>query len=54
MCHLWAPSKVTLCNVSSTGLVDLLDAASLGGHGQSGQDRGLPWEVHGTVMLAVL
>lgn len=43
-----------MCDVSSTGLVDLLDAASLGGPGQSGQDRVLPWEVHGTVTLAVL
>lgn len=48
------PSKATLCDVSSTGFVDLLDAAFLGGHGQSGQDRVLPWEVHSTVTLAVL
>lgn len=43
-----------ICDVSSTGFVGLLDAASLGGHGQSGQDRVLPWEVHGTVTLAIL
>lgn len=52
--HLRAPSKVTLCDVSSSGLVDLLDAAaSLGGPGQSGQDTVLPWEAHDTMTLAV-
>lgn len=49
-CHLRAPSKATRCDVSGTGLVDLLDAASLGRHDQSEQDR----EVYDTVTLAVL